>query len=308
MKIRTYLIQPILLMFLLVGGSMMAQTAEESVPSNDSIVWFMLIAMIIIAVACLVLTATIWVLLLKKKETVPVTEAEEADVIAEKKESAFSWSSIMKKLTDAVPVEREADIDMGHDYDGIRELDNNLPPWWKIGFYISIAYAVIYMFYFHFSGNDWSSKKEYEIAMAEAEEQKAAYLKTVANLVDESNVSLVAEADRLANGAEIFLSKCAICHGQQGEGGIGPNLTDEYWLHGGDVKDVFKTIKYGVVEKGMIPWQAEIKPKDMQDLSSFILSMQGTNPPNPKAPEGEKYVPAEAPADSVKTDLAVAGL
>ncbi|MEM8900337.1 MAG: c-type cytochrome, partial [Bacteroidota bacterium] len=168
--------------------------------------------------------------------------------------------------------------------------------------------AIIYMFIFHFSGEGWSSIKEYEDEMAAAEIEKQEYLKTVANLVDESNVSLVAEAGRIANGAEIYLAKCAVCHGQQGQGGVGPNLTDEYWLHGGDVKDVFKTIKYGVPQKGMISWKAEIKPKDMQDVSSFILSMQGTNPPNPKAPEGEKHVPAEAPADSVSTDLAVAGL
>ncbi|MEM7513690.1 MAG: cbb3-type cytochrome c oxidase N-terminal domain-containing protein [Bacteroidota bacterium] len=301
MKTYSFLSQWMLVIFFLSGGSLLAQTTERAAPTNDSIVWFMLTAMIIIAVACLVLTATIWVLLMKKKEVVE-------EVAVEEKQSVFSWAFIKQKLTDAVPVEREADIDMGHDYDGIRELDNNLPPWWKIGFYISIAYAIIYMFVFHFSGDGWSSVKEYEDDMAAAELEIEAYLKTVANRVDETNVSLVTEVDRIANGAKLYVANCAVCHGQQGEGVIGPNLTDEYWIHGGDVKNVFKTIKYGAETKGMIPWEDKISPKDMQDLTSYIFTMQGTNPPNQKAPEGEKYVPTEAPADSTGTDLAVVGL
>ncbi|MEM9935557.1 MAG: cbb3-type cytochrome c oxidase N-terminal domain-containing protein [Bacteroidota bacterium] len=313
MKSRIYSLFLFLGFFLLSTGSLLGQEAEAPASSpNEEIVWFLLIAMLIIAVACLVLTVTIWVLLLKKKEPVAAEEVEVvAEVVEEKKVSIFSWEYIQRKLTDAVPVEKEADIDMGHDYDGIRELDNNLPPWWKIGFYISIAYAIIYMFMFHFSGNEWSSIQEYEEEMAAAELAKEAYLKTVANRVDESNVSRVVDAARIANGAGIYVAKCAVCHGQQGEGVIGPNLTDAYWLHGGDVKDVFKTIKYGVEAKGMIAWQNEIKPKDMQDLSSFILTMQGTNPPNQKAPEGEKHVPVEeVQADSAATanDLAIADL
>ena len=76
------------------------------------------------------------------------------------------------------------------------------------------------------------------------------------------------------------------CHGQKGEGLVGPNFADEYWIHGGGIKNVFKVIKYGVPDKGMIAWQAQLKPADMQKVGSYILTLQGTNPPNPKAPQG----------------------
>ncbi|MEM8899093.1 MAG: cbb3-type cytochrome c oxidase N-terminal domain-containing protein, partial [Bacteroidota bacterium] len=141
MKTHSFLPKLMLMMFFLSGGSLLAQAAEGTAPTNDSVVWFLMISTLVIAFACLVLTATIWVLVMKKKEIVAATEVEVAEKVeVEEKPSKFSWAVIKQKLTDAVPIEREADIDMGHDYDGIRELDNNLPPWWKIGFYISIAY------------------------------------------------------------------------------------------------------------------------------------------------------------------------
>jgi cytochrome c oxidase cbb3-type subunit 3 len=146
------------------------------------------------------------------------------------------------------------------------------------------------MYYYHWSGNDWSSDKEYAMAMEEAEIQKAAYLDRMANLVNENSVEVLTDAQSLAEGAEIFKANCLACHGAAGEGGVGPNMTDEYWVHGGGIKNIFKTIKYGVPEKGMISWKSQLKPVAMQKVSSYILTLQGTNPPNAKAPEGEKWV------------------
>ncbi len=280
---------------------LVAQSSAEHI-SASQMLWFLVFTLVFVALICLMLSITIYFLIIKKR--VAATSA----AVQETSKPLFNWSRLTKKLTDAVPVEQEHTIDMGHDYDGIRELDNNLPPWWKYGFYISIAYAIGYIYYFHFSGSNWSSNMEYEQQVAKAEAQREEYLQKVANLVDENTVVIVEDAANLDNGQQIYMELCVACHGPEGQGGVGPNLTDAYWLHGGSVQDVFKTIKYGVPQKGMIAWQAQIKPKDMQDLTSFILTLQGTNPPNPKEAQGELYEPSEedsTPSDSVINDIAM---
>ncbi len=199
------------------------------------------------------------------------------------------WSRFMKSMTSAVPVNREADIDLGHDYDGIRELDNKMPPWWLGLFYGSIIFSVIYLFAFHLSDIGPSSKEEYDTAMETAKAEVNAYLATVADAVDENNVTALTEEQDIALGKTIFETNCFTCHGKLGEGGIGPNLTDDYWLHGGGIQNVFKTIKNGVPEKGMISWADQLRASDMQRVASYILTLHGTNPPNGKAPQGDKY-------------------
>ncbi len=203
------------------------------------------------------------------------------------------WQRLYEKLTDRVPVEQEAALVLDHEYDGIRELDNNLPPWWKGLFYASIAFAPLYIYFVHFSDYGLSSREAYAVEIEESAASVKAFLATQENAVDESNVVYLAEADALGKGGIIFMAKCAACHGKLGEGGIGPNLTDEFWLHGGDIKDVFRTIKHGVPEKGMIPWKNELRPRDMQEVASFIMSLVGTNPPNAKEAQGERYVAGE---------------
>ncbi|MEO1806121.1 MAG: cbb3-type cytochrome c oxidase N-terminal domain-containing protein [Bacteroidota bacterium] len=308
---------------LLISGSMSLQ-ADTTAPGIDEqdLLYTLLFTMIVLGLAALVLAGTILTLVRAKvAEKAAATEAAtEGETIAETEKipqpiPGISWSWWKQKLTDAVPVAQEASIDMGHDYDGIRELDNNLPPWWKYGFYFTIGFAMVYLVHFHvvelsflngFFGPSNSSTEEYVIAMEEAEIQKKAYLAKQANLVDERTATYMTEASDIAKGKELFTSKtCVVCHGQQGEGGIGPNLTDKYWLHGGDVKDIFATIKYGVPAKGMQAWESQIKPIEMQQISSYILSIQGTNPPNPKDPEGELYVPAENSGEVDSTSVAV---
>jgi cytochrome c oxidase cbb3-type subunit 3 len=147
--------------------------------------------------------------------------------------------------------------------------------------------------------------EEYNIEMANAELEKSKYLATQANSVDESTVTLLTGAD-IESGKTIFAEKCVACHAASGgsmPGGVGPNLTDEYWIHGGDIKDVFKTIKYGWPEKGMISWQDQLSPLQIAQLSSFILSLKGTNPPNAKEPQGELYSATVVSTDSLKTNI-----
>lgn len=208
-----------------------------------------------------------------------------------------------KYWEDAVPIDREEEILSHHDFDGIRELDNRLPPWWVNMFILTVIWAGIYMYYYHWGGNGPSSTEEYKIEMEQAKKQQAVALAGKANAVDESNVVALTESSALSEGELIFKNTCAACHGQKGEGTVGPNMTDEYWIHGGGIKNIFKTIKYGVPDKGMISWQSQLKPADMQKVSSYILTLQGTNPPNPKAPQGTiwKEEEAAAPADTTTT-------
>lgn len=198
------------------------------------------------------------------------------------------FAGLMQKLTDSVPVEKEEDILTEHVYDDIRELDNNLPPWWKIMFYLTIVFAGAYLYYYHFTGSGKLQIQEYEAQMAEGEKARQEYLKLASNNIDENSVKVLTDAQTLEKGKTVFTQNCAACHGASGEGKVGPNLTDTYWLHGGGVKNVFKTIKYGVPQKGMMAWETQLSPSNIQDVANYIMSLQGSNPPNAKAPEGNK--------------------
>lgn len=198
------------------------------------------------------------------------------------------WEKIRKKYwEDAVPIAREQEILLDHGYDGIRELDNSLPPWWINMFYLTIFWAVIYMFYYHWGGDGPSSQQEYEREMSKAKLEKAIALASQADAVNEANVAALTDASSLADGKAIYTANCVACHGTGGEGGVGPNFADEYWLHGGGIQNVFKTVKYGVPDKGMIAWSATLRPSDIQKVASYILTFKGTSPANPKAPQGE---------------------
>ena len=197
--------------------------------------------------------------------------------------------SLWDRLNDFRPAAQEADLDLGHDYDGIRELDNRLPPWWLYGFYCTIVFAVVYLWRYHVAHTAPLPAEEYAIAVRNAEIQKAEYLKKSANNVDENTVKLLTSPADLAAGKAVFESTCFACHGKQGEGGVGPNLTDDYWLHGGSINDIFKTIKYGWPDKGMKSWKDDYSPSQIAQIASYVKSLHGTHPDNPKAPQGTLY-------------------
>ncbi|MVO08103.1 c-type cytochrome [Flavobacterium sp. TP390] len=205
-------------------------------------------------------------------------------------ESAF-YKNIMKKLTRSKAIEQEADVMLDHNYDGIKELDNVLPPWWVYLFYACIVFAVVYLVRFHIVG-DYTQKEEYEMAMLEAQKEHEEYLKNAPDPVNLENVILMTDAASIAEGKKIFTdNNCASCHKENLEGNIGPNLTDAYWINGGGIKNIFKVISEGSPKNSvMAPWKEVIKPTDIQKLASYILSLQGSNPENAKAPEGELWV------------------
>lgn len=231
--------------------------------------------------------------MVKEKELAPL---EEKVVVA----SVF-WD----KFNASVAVESEQAVMTDHEYDGIRELDNALPPWWKYGFYFTIVWAGIYLAYYHVS-NGPSSEQEYKAQIEEGVRQVEEYRAKAKNLVDETNVTFLADAGDLASGKAIFVQYCAVCHNADGGGIVGPNLTDKFWIHGGDVKDIFKTIKYGIQGKGMKSWQQELSPVMMAQVSSYVKTFQGTTPASPKAPEGPEWIETAAPVKTDSTALAPA--
>lgn len=203
---------------------------------------------------------------------------------------AITKASFWDRFNKLVPIEKEKDILLDHDYDGIQELDNALPPWWKYGFYLTIVISVGYMWRFHISETGPTQLQEYIAEVAQGEKDKAEYLAKSASNVDETTVKLMTDESALASGKKVFDATCAACHASDGGGGVGPNLTDEYWLHGGSVQDVFKTIKYGWPDKGMKSWKDDLSPKQIAEVTSFIILLKGTKPAAPKDAQGDKYI------------------
>jgi cytochrome c oxidase cbb3-type subunit III len=193
--------------------------------------------------------------------------------------------------TGAVAIEREKDIMIDHPHDGIYELDNQLPPWWVNMFYATIIFAIGYFAYYHYFDAGKLQLDQYKDEMRVGEIQKIVAADRQANAVNENTVATLTDQKSLVAGQEIFIGKCAACHGQKGEGTVGPNMTDDYWLHGGSIKNIFHTITNGVPDKGMISWSSQLRPSEIQQVASYLLTLRGTNPPNPKAPQGDKYVP-----------------
>lgn len=265
-----------------------AASAQSFAEKNEStIVFYMVILILLFVLLLVIFMSSMLINIISSNYRELLIEK---GIIKENEVAAPSWTEQFgKSLTQAVPIEIEDEIDLGHNYDGIRELDNRMPPWWLTMFYATIAWSVVYLIYYHVLGKGQLQIEEYNAAMEIAEIEREEYLKKAADKVNESTVvALTAEAD-LAKGKQIYTTNCAACHGGAGEGGVGPNLTDVFWIHGGGIKNVFKTIKYGVIEKGMISWQTQLKPSEMQQVASYILSLQGTNPPNAKEAEGKEY-------------------
>lgn len=219
------------------------------------------------------------------------------------------YQNLMNKLTRSKDIDQEDELMLDHDYDGIKELDNVLPPWWVYLFYGTIIFALVYMVRFHIY-NDYTQEEEFKEAMELAELEKSKLPKDPAAEVSYETVVALTDAASLAKGKEIFTNACAACHKADGGGLVGPNLTDEHWINGGGIKNIFKLISEGSKNNpSMVAWNKTLSSTDIQSVSSYILTLQGTKPAGAKAAEGEIWtetaeaVPAaEAAVDSTKVE------
>lgn len=237
----------------------------------------------------------------------PSAEDEETETSSSKQITRSRFGKIWDRMNRFKPLSEEGEIDTGHSYDGIRELDNVTPPWFITAFALTIVFAVVYLYRYHVSKSAPLQDEEYAIEMAQAEKDNSKLLTSEANKIDENTVVMLGAAD-IEDGKKIFTQICSACHGPTGgsmAGGVGPNLTDDYWIHGGSIQDVFKSIKYGWPEKGMISWKNNFSPKQMAQLASFVKSIHGTNPPGAKEPQGELYKEGNAATPAAKDSASV---
>ena len=223
---------------------------------------------------------------------------EKSAAAVKKSKLAALWVRLDKKLfTKAIPIEQEADALLDHNYDGIQELDNALPPWWKYGFIITIGFAFVYLLNFHVLGNGKNPTEEYAVEMENAKIAKELYDANNKDKIDETMVPM-ADAAGMKIGKDDYIANCIACHGSKGEGGAGPNLTDDYWIHKGSLNDIYHTLKVGYADKGMQSWAIKFSPKEMSEIASYVKMLKGTQPEGAKAPQGDFY-DESAPTDSL---------
>jgi len=176
-----------------------------------------------------------------------------------------------------------------HDFDGIRELDNRIPPWFTYLFAGTVLFAGVYFADYHVVGTSKLSAAEYTDEVSAADVQRRILVASEGQ-IDESQLVVLKDGGSLSSGGESYQKNCVSCHGPKGQGLVGPNLTDQYWIHGGGIKNIYATIKTGVPAKGMISWQLVFTPKQIQEIGSYVLSLQGTNPIGAKPPQGDLWL------------------
>lgn len=205
------------------------------------------------------------------------------DWLKQKKSKPNFWTKILSLK----PLEEEKGMIIPHSYDGIQELNNPVPAWFNILFFGTIIFAAGYLFYYHVGEYGQRQDTEYETEIAKAASDKRKFLAMSGTSIDESSVKI--DASQIVAGKGVFDANCIACHGDKGQGLVGPNLTDEFWLHGGSINDIFKTVKYGVPEKGMVSWEKNLSAANISEVSNYIISLKDTKPAGPKEPQGVKY-------------------
>jgi cytochrome c oxidase cbb3-type subunit 3 len=287
--------------FFIISNSLIAQaaTTETTVSYWDTInftTWFLLVT-IIIEIFVLFFLGLFTARLMKN----PKKEIEKAEKIADESWFMKWWKKANNFNNNLEEAEK---LDTGHSYDGIRELDNITPPWFQAAFYTTIVIGIIYLWYYH-SGVGKLQIEEYQESVDIANKEMDEYQKHQKG-IDENTIAFTTAGSELEEGAKLFQASCASCHAADGGGGTGPNLCDDSWIHGGSPKDIFKSIKYGWKEKGMIPWKDLYNDQKILKIASYMNTFQGKKPLSPKAPQGDKYVPvADTTAKAVTTDSTV---
>jgi cytochrome c oxidase cbb3-type subunit 3 len=267
----------LMMMLVLCASAAMAQSPANGAGNLFEYVWLVIMGLLLFVLLLLVFTLQKVVHVLKVEATGGVYEEEGAE-----------QQTIWEKLLSLKPLSAEKEIELDHNFDGIKELNNPIPFWFNLLFAVTIVAAFAYMLVYHVFETADLQAKEYDTELIQAELSKQEYIKQAGNLIDENSVKVLTDKTKIEEGAALFVAKCVVCHGDKGQGNVGPNLTDAYWLHGGDVQSIFKTIKYGVPSKGMVAWQNSMNGAQIEELTGFILTLQGTNPAGAKDPQGEK--------------------
>jgi cytochrome c oxidase cbb3-type subunit 3 len=258
---------------LLTLGDLLAQTQSAEEGTSSALIFTGLLSLFFIALI-------LFVIFVLDGEVDPILRALKS-----------AYTSIAPKSTGKA-------IALEESHDGIRELDNLIPPWFSYLFGGTIVFAVIYLLNYHVWQSSPLPQAEYAEEMAAADLSRRVRMASEGT-INEDDLAVLADEASIKAGQEKFLRNCITCHGTHAEGIVGPNLTDQYWIHGGGVKNVYATIKNGVPEKGMISWKLVFTPKEIQQIASYVLSLQGSNPPNAKKPEGNLYTePKPQPKDS----------
>ncbi len=249
---------------------------------------WVIIVMIVAAGIVLLLATTLYLAYILRRVLAPETVAKPVDT-----------RPVWQQWLGLHSLSQEKDLMLDHDYDGIVELDNPTPAWFMGLFYGTIGFGVVYWLIYQTFSTGSIMVQEYTQEVAIAEKQRAAYIQQVAGKINENTVTLLDDKKGIEAGKLLFNQYCTACHGQNAEGKVGPNLTDGYWLHGGSVKAVYHVVMEGVPEKGMISWKKQLNPLQIQQVASYVLSLQGTKPAGAKEPQGDKMVPVAAPAPKV---------
>lgn len=290
----------LIILFSMLSDSL---SAETTIPVNapnafaNLDLYILGTTVFILFIVVLVLVRTLFILMGIKKEEKAILSADGSP------SKVRTW---FQKFNETVPIEDEESLDMSHDYDGIRELDNKIPSWWSWAFFTFVAFGAVYLYRMFVTETLPNQFEELAQANEIAAVQKMEYLKKGANNVDENTVVMLAGPE-IAEGANIYAKNCIACHGDKGQGGVGPNLTDDYWIHKGGIKEIFYSIKYGWQEKGMKAWKDDFSPGQIAQLASFVKTLHGTNPPGAKEKQGELYNEEDSvtATDSTKTITSV---
>ncbi len=231
---------------------------------------------------------------------------EKEGLKAEKKETAWDRFYVKYIAGRHVAVGRESEKLMDHEYDGIREMDHPMPPWLKYIFIGTVIFGAYYIAAYLVFDTGASQYDEYADQIEEARLIAAERMGDTEPITAET-VALDQSSATLMAGKQIYDMSCSPCHAKDGGGTIGPNLTDEFWVHGGSISDIFRVIYDGVPESGMIPWNTQLSPQQIQNVTNYVLTLQDVEPANPKAPEGEKYILEEVEEEEESMDEEDAG-
>lgn len=269
---------------------------------NDILIVALVVVMLTLLFSALVVHRSMKAII---RVTMPdVLRKEEEERASKLASGKLKKTSVWENILSLRPIEEEKDMMIDHEFDGIKELDNPVPLWFNTLFYGTIIFGIIYFFIYQVFGWGLNQDQEYVVEMEKAELAKKEYLAKSANQIDESSV--VFDANLAPAGKALFVANCAACHGNNGEGTIGPNLTDRFWLHGGEIQDIFRTVKYGVPEKGMVPWEQTLTPAQIAEVSSYIVTLRDSKPANGKASEGVEVTAYESEDKSVAQDSTAA--